>query len=71
MKRLCATLVREVTGLPDFAQQILYFVVAFAASIGFALAIYLFVERPITSILQRLWRRRDISIVPASNFIGS
>jgi exopolysaccharide production protein ExoZ len=70
MTRLSATIMRDVIGLNSFGQHALYFVVAFAFAIGLALLIYIFVERPITTTLQRLWMRRDVSIAPAPKLSG-
>jgi len=65
MTRLCATSLRHLVGLEQGPQQTLYFLAALAASVALALLIYLTVERPITTGLQRLWARRGLATVPA------
>ncbi len=65
MTRLCATSLRRAVGLEQGWQQALYFLAALATSIALALVIYLVVERPITTWLQRLWTRRGAATASA------
>jgi len=70
MTRLFATTVRHVAGLDSLASQALYFVIALATSIGFAILVHLVIERPITTTLQRWWARRHGATAPVPKLSG-